>query len=146
MLRIHSISLVKDEHLCSDCGYQTLSQHELKEHIDRVHKGLKPYMCSDCGKGFSTTVHLKRHMKRHAGIKAHQCTFCDYKSVEKIVITKHIRMVHEKKRPHICPICNRGFKQSQHLKTHISGVHEGKQPVKNTKKRKFELTDSLAQT
>ena len=138
LLRIHGISLEKNEHLCSDCGYQTLSKGELEEHIDRVHKGLKPYMCSNCGKDFSTKIHLKRHMKRHAGTKNYQCTFCDYKSVESSVIKKHIRAVHEKERPYVCPICNKCFGQTSHLKTHISGVHEGKQPIKSMKKRNLE--------
>jgi hypothetical protein len=46
---------------------------------------VKGYQCDQCLQVLSTRGHLTRHMKRHNGVKVHECPIvgCDYKSARK---------------------------------------------------------------
>ena len=62
------------------------------------------------------------------GKKEWQCKFCEYNSLLRSNLLKHIISVHEGKKPYQCSICNAKFTENGSLKRHISSVHEGKKP------------------
>ena len=49
---------------------------------------------------------------------------CDSKFAMKSSLDKHVRCVHEKKKPHKCTICERSFGENSRLVRHIETVHE----------------------
>ena len=68
----------------------------LKEHINAVHDGLKPFQCHFCDKSFPTSSALNQH----------------------------VFSVHEGKRPFKCDICDQKFKRKTHLKSHLKSIHK----------------------
>ncbi|KAK2499373.1 hypothetical protein MC885_001907 [Smutsia gigantea] len=49
---------------CSVCHASFTTNGSLTRHM-ATHMGMKPYKCPFCAQGFRTTVHCKKHMKRH---------------------------------------------------------------------------------
>ena len=114
--------------LCNTCGYKTIYQAKLKNHIALVHEG-KRHICSICGVGVTSPTYLKKHIESvHEGIKRYMCEFCEYRCYEASDIKNHVQKVHDKIRTHQCNICQKFFGTTQELNQHISAVHEGKKP------------------
>ena len=52
----------KKIHICECCNKSFSSAHNLKIHINSVHKGMKDHKCDSCGKAFSQAGNLKSHI------------------------------------------------------------------------------------
>ena len=50
---------------CSECQYSCRWKSELRIHVDRVHKKLKPFKCDICEKSFARKTLFKRHENIH---------------------------------------------------------------------------------
>ena len=48
---------------------------------------------------------------------------CDHKCSDKGNLSKHIALVHERKKTYMCDICYRKFAEKQSLNRHIASVH-----------------------
>ena len=84
-------SQTKDQKLqCKLCDKHFASKRNLKNHINMVHEGKKPFRCKMCGNNFATSLVLKRH----------------------------INTVHDKKKPFKCNFCPKHFGRKDNLKTH----------------------------
>ena len=59
-----------------------------------------------------------------------KCTLCDACFSVKTNLNKHIKYVHEKKKPFECHICDANFASKQGMNTHTKSVHEGEKPFK----------------
>ena len=79
--------------------------HTLRQHVDAVHRGIKPFVCNSCEYTSAFPHHLRRH----------------------------IEIVHEGKRPFKCETCNKDYTAQQHLQIHIDSFHEGKKPFQCSK-------------
>jgi hypothetical protein len=83
------------------------------------------YVCKVCGatKEKQNTMHY--HMKRHEGIKSHQCQHCTESFYQKIELTNHIKIIHNKEEPSIqCPFtCNYSFHTKAQCSIHIARTH-----------------------
>lgn len=68
-----------------------------------------------------------------SGSPVYQCTICDYKSVWKGDVKRHMRR-HTKERPYKCPMpnCSYASSQSTNVKTHIASKHVNLRPYKCT--------------
>ena len=67
------------------------------------------------------------------GKKPHKCSICDYRYSQKSNLTKHLKSVHEEKKPnkpHKCSVCDYSFSQAHHLRRHMESVHEERKPHK----------------
>lgn len=89
--------------------------------------------CPNCRKFFTSRSKLKIHMMREAGEKAHRCPLCDYSSVEKNALNRHMASIHEGVSnfytdTYSCPVCQETFKLSQALKDHMKG-HKAEQTL-----------------
>ena len=66
----------KKKFKCSQCQ-KIFTRPRLLEHINSVHRGLKPYKCNTCPKYFSLQPNLKRHIDAvHKGRKDFKCDSC----------------------------------------------------------------------
>ena len=80
---------------CFACDASFTSKKYLQKHIDRIHKGKKPYTCNDCN------FHFK----------------------SKRTLIGHNTSVHQGRKPFKCDICEKGFQYSGNLTRHITRTH-----------------------
>ena len=57
---------------CNECPKTYIKSINLRDHIDRVHKGIKKYFCDVC----KTTVVSKDHFIIHTDLKPYSCSEC----------------------------------------------------------------------
>jgi hypothetical protein len=63
-------------------------------------------------------------MGKEAKPRVHPCPHCPSAFGVKSHLTRHIKVVHEKRRDHACGYCEGvAFGTASHLKKHISAVH-----------------------
>ena len=135
------ITKAKPNHHCSYCEKPFHKNAKLKEHIDSVHLGSKPYLCEHCPATFSIKDSLKRHVKlncsgifttkakRYASLDKHfKNEVLDYASKNtKTAASKkfniHVSTVNSWEKlalnPKICRLCGKKERNESALKRHI---------------------------
>nr|XP_042702684.1 Wilms tumor protein homolog [Chrysemys picta bellii] len=84
----------------------------------------KPYQCDfkDCERRFSRSDQLKRHQRRHTGVKPFQCKTCQRKFSRSDHLKTHTRTHTGKtsEKPFSCrwPSCQKKFARSDELVRH----------------------------
>ncbi len=80
----------------------------------------------DCDREFSHKGSFNTHLKRHAGIKPHECSDCDAAFTEKKDLQVHFMQKHTNERPFRCSEegCDAAFTTARSLKTHVK-IHTG---------------------
>ncbi|XP_017473426.1 PREDICTED: transcriptional repressor CTCF-like isoform X1 [Rhagoletis zephyria] len=122
MLSRHMKSHSDDcSHACSICGRVFKNKNKLQDHMN-AHQRNKPFACLSCDSRFIRSGDLARHVRyKHSFAKRHECSECDYSSVEISKLQRHMRS-HTGERPHKCPHCSYAspdnFKLQRHLRTH----------------------------
>ena len=117
--KIHSVDKVK----CDICEKEFQSKRILKVHIQDIHSG-RVFPCDECGKKFFSMGTLKLHhdVKHNKNPTYDFCDSCDYKSVRKGKVKRHISQVHENK-IYKCDTCKKEFKNPSYLKRHKFRFH-----------------------
>merc|ERR1719318_1999652 len=127
---IDSVDVVKVKTQCPECGKYLAN---LNEHMKLVHWKIKNHACSEVGKVHSETkttqcphcdkflANIKEHIKAvHMKEKNYFCNLCEYKTLFKSDLLKHVELVHRKLKKS-CPECG---KQVANLHEHIRIVHK----------------------
>ena len=128
---VKSCSVSEDIQTCFHCGYKSgthLGQHYKISHPHLLKTdNFEKLKCSSCDYSCSIKGSLKRHIRSvHEKKKPHKCSLCHYSCSNKGSLKRHIESVHEKKKPHKCSLCDYSCSQKAHLKRHIESVHEKK--------------------
>lgn len=77
---------------CDICSKSYFENHLLQVH-KLVHTKIRHY-CEICGKDYIRPMSLKRHMYSHSEIKPFACNICNYSSIEKYLVKKHMLKKH----------------------------------------------------
>ena len=120
----------KDKWYCDHCNKSFSKKRYIQLHIRDTHLGKgASHTCHICkkkilgGKG-----HLKVHVLRHSGVKAHECNICGKKCAHAGDLKMHM-FTHSNEQPFSCEQCEQRFKRRENLKTHML-IHTGEKPHK----------------
>ncbi|XP_076008865.1 zinc finger protein ZFAT isoform X2 [Genypterus blacodes] len=111
---------------CSVCDYAGRSKSNLKTHMNR-HSTERSHLCDLCGKKFKSKVTLKSHRLSHSEEgKQFHCLECDYTSVAKPALLRHMEQ-HAEFKPFRCAHCHYSCNIAGPLKRHYSKKHPDKE-------------------
>ncbi|CAH1983462.1 unnamed protein product [Acanthoscelides obtectus] len=113
-------------HECTHCEYKTTRARDLAGH-NMKHTGVR-YTCATCDASFTTKLWLDNHiLQRHpectasGSRKIHECTHCEYKSLQKKQLSIHM-MKHAATKL-TCPKCVASFTTKLWLDNHLLQKH-----------------------
>lgn len=115
---------------CHLCKKLLSTKHYIKQHIIKVHTGIKLFQCpyQSCLKSFAWKSSFKAHVNFvHLGVKRFQCQ-CLMRFSTENYLKKHIKKIHTGSFQ--CPFqsCSLKFAVRRRLKGHIKLVHNGVKP------------------
>ena len=125
LLLHHRISVhgEKPQWKCSECDMILSSKYILQAHMD-THSNQKKHKCPACPASFNTKTSVKRHyLYKHTEERPHQCSMCDFATVEHDKLMIHLRN-HTGESPYQCDTCGMNFKTPIAYKRHMV-VHSG---------------------
>ncbi|XP_068613195.1 zinc finger protein ZFAT [Brachionichthys hirsutus] len=109
-------------YICNICDYAGRSRSNLKTHMNR-HSTERPHLCDLCGKKFKYKVTLKSHRLSHTDEgKRYQCSECDFTSVSKPSLLRHLEQ-HAEFKPFRCAHCLYSCNVAGPLKRHYNMKH-----------------------
>ncbi|TNN79998.1 Zinc finger protein ZFAT [Liparis tanakae] len=109
-------------YVCSVCDYAGRSRSNLKTHMNR-HNTERRHLCDLCGKKFKSKVTLKSHRLSHSEEgKRFQCSECDFTSVSKPSLLRHMEQ-HAEFKPFRCAHCHYSCNIAGPLKRHYNMKH-----------------------
>ena len=141
---------------CDQCGFATMTQDLLNDHIQSEHcksakfpcqfcsvkchskkifnlhlQNFHPdtcFTCSQCSQIFSSESKLSAHMtiKHHSNFNT--CSYCGKEYTNKNSLKAHIHAKHLSNRKFTCTVCPKEFSSSSNLKTHVRIVHLMERP------------------
>lgn len=101
---------------CNLCGKVTASRRNMKDHLNRFHLKSKKMFCDLCPKFYFTKVGIRHHVTIHFSNQPFACNLCEYKTMVKGNLTRHI-IGHNTKAE--CQICNKEVSfMRDHMLTH----------------------------
>lgn len=83
-------------------------------------------------------------LESHKPFIAVRCDFCDYQSVIKSHVKRHMMLKHTKERPFQCSICSKKFKLKHHLREHAQRHADAKLFQCKVCFKKFSYASTLA--
>lgn len=117
-------SKTESSYMCPECNKPFSTNGNLKNHIQTIHKNIRPYKCpfENCTKEYSNQSRLDVHIRTHTGTKPFICPVCSKTFNEKGNLKTHIGF-HTDSRPFKCPHCDKTYKTNGHLKDHMEIQH-----------------------
>lgn len=121
-LKKHKNTLHPMPVVCEECGNVFKHEDSLKDHVERIHKGVKrghAKVCPICGKNLSPGTNLSRHIRTHSQAQQFCCNICGNTFKEMHNLRAHEK-THEDLRPFKCSKvgCNKAFLRKRDLARH----------------------------
>ncbi|XP_077295692.1 uncharacterized protein LOC143917934 [Arctopsyche grandis] len=134
---------------CEICDKSFKNSASLNVHKSNEHKNNLQFLCSECGKKFKTNCNYLRHLETHdpsgknrvpcdqcnfvsknkASLRYHMmqhngkrysCDLCDFTTIKKFYVKRHIEVKHTDNKPYACIVCSKRFKINKNLRDHMS--------------------------
>ena len=112
-------------HKCENCDYTSVSKKNVQRHNNTIHLKKLDHVCDICQKAFGCSSNLRSHMAQvHKDLsqapnkKVHNCQYCNYFSVIKLNVIRHISTKHEKRSSFECLICQKKYINQESFKRH----------------------------
>ena len=111
------------------CDYPGCCRSFARQWMLNKHRNshIRPYPCSECGKSFTSSKHLRVHLRSHHNDRNEICTFCDISFIDSSTLRNHMKSAHSDGvsfTPYVCRVCRKSFvKKSlleRHYRTHSS--------------------------
>lgn len=114
------------------CSYKSTERLNYYGHKKLIH-GAKNFQCATCGYQTTTNHRLREHMNVHTKEKPVQCLLCDFRCGSRSLLYKHNKTVHlqltlNSRIRKMCEICGKSIGQAS-LNAHMMR-HLGTQPFK----------------
>ncbi len=124
-------SIMKDKKIeCNICSKTLASNRTLRNHVNAVHKKMKPHKCQICAVTFSRIGSLKSHVDAiHNNLRPFECKICSKALTTSRSLKQHVDAVHKKMKSHKCQICAKSFSQICHVRSHVNSVHNNLRPL-----------------
>jgi len=121
-------------HVCYLCGAQYKAKESIEKHMLTHSETVEYFMCREpeCGKKFITQKALDMHLKNHTMPKV-ICSICG-KQVKQGSMPLHM-ILHTGKKIE-CNLCGKMFQHKGVLNKHIRTIHDEKKPPRNQKEKK----------
>ena len=111
------------------CNKAFKLRHNLRVHIMKVHRAIKPFKLNNCHHRSSSKRDNARHIDTVRVLKKQnpfKCLTCKSSFSRKINLQSHVKSVHDKVKGHACTICENAFGRKAHLTSHME--HGGSSP------------------
>lgn len=105
--------------ICDECQRPFTQLEYLNCHIRRRHSKVKPYSCTFCTKSFAFTHDLSLHLTVHTGNKKHICPVCDASFTKAWSLKQHMMQHEVNPAKFQCPDCNYSSISKTHLQKHM---------------------------
>ena len=129
---------------CEECNFESSVKSNYIKHLathsdpdDELAQTKKSKICNKCGKSFKSKCGLKLHQQTHVDDALHKCSFCPFKTPQKVNLVKHLAVKHKKsengeelKMNKACPICPFKCVADYILKAHMLRKHTSKDQMK----------------
>ena len=115
---------------CNDCDYKTPNKSHCYEHVEAKHIVHGGYTCQICGNHYDRNEQLKEHiLLKHNFKEATKlfCDKCDYSTISKIILRRHIHSIHSKEKHKKCQHCEYTSPLNTKLHIHIDVNHPEKE-------------------
>lgn len=116
---------------CQYCSFNDNKLSSLNEHKYKVHSNELPFSCRKCIYRSRTSQNLERHERaKHKLVRRcytlHKCKYCNFKTSELTLLTKHNYKVHCSKYVYKCNLCSYRSSRAYDLNKHCKNVHISK--------------------
>jgi len=111
--------------VCKECGKGFKRSNDLTEHSN-VHTKQMTFVCDveGCAKSYTSRSGMMLHKKTvHEG-SFYECPKCNKRFGQKKHVTRHCKIVHEKKKDYKCVACGALFGYKHQLVGHTQSVHD----------------------
>ena len=103
---------------CRHCSGRFTWLDELKTHLLKSHNEGTWLTCNVCQKKFSVNGYLKRHLRRHEGVKPYVCSQCP-KCFYTLQELKSHQLVHSDYKQFCCGLCSKDFRHKHCVVRHF---------------------------
>uniref|UniRef100_A0A182JFT3 Uncharacterized protein n=1 Tax=Anopheles atroparvus TaxID=41427 RepID=A0A182JFT3_ANOAO len=111
---------------CEHCPQKFATARYLRQHIELVHRGLRPHECTKCGKRFGYRHKLVEHLNMHDGVRNLKCKYCEKRFTHSSVLSAHERKHTDESRNYVCDLCGGEFLTSSSFAKHRGEHDQGK--------------------
>jgi uncharacterized Zn-finger protein len=110
---------------CDVCPKGYKAEVWLRQHMDSVHRQLKPFQCATCDKCFTTRGSLSVHTKtKHEGLRVVcEDPACSKTFAQASQMHSHYRVLHLKMKRFECTTCGITFSRKVNLARHMNIIH-----------------------
>ena len=103
-----------------------IAENALKNHIKHMHTTsnavINCLLCNERLKESSLRQHLAIHHNQE-GQKHHKCTLCDFVTLYKSNLAKHVGSIHAAEKPYKCQLCPYSSFYRGTVRNHTNNVH-----------------------